>query len=112
VDQIVSDVLIKLTGLWERTRRGNPGNTYLVGRLGAAKILVFKNTRKENPDDPDFNIFLTEPSPPQQDKPPRIVADPRIVTDPVTITKDSSDRRVNELAAALDSRGPDEELPF
>ena len=64
----MSDVLIKLTGLWQRERRGNPGNTYLVGRLGAAKILVFKNNRKENPDDPDFNIFLTEPSPPRQEQ--------------------------------------------
>ena len=62
----MSDVLIKLTGLWQRERRGNPGNTYWVGRLGAAKILVFKNNRKEKPEDPDFNIFLTEPAPPKE----------------------------------------------
>ena len=64
----MTEILIKLTGLWEHTRRGNPGNTYWVGRLGAAKILVFKNNRKEDPDDPDFNIFLTEPSPPRQER--------------------------------------------
>ena len=62
----MSDVLIKLTGLWERTRRGNTeGQFYLVGRLGAAKILAFKNNRKELDADPDWNLFLTEPSPPQ-----------------------------------------------
>jgi hypothetical protein len=42
----MSEVLIKLTGLWER-RRGNLGNTYWVSRLGAAKVSVFKNNRKE-----------------------------------------------------------------
>jgi hypothetical protein len=36
--------------------------------LGAAKILVFKNNRKEKPDDPDFNVFLTEPLPPRQEQ--------------------------------------------
>jgi hypothetical protein len=36
----MSEILIKLTGLWERTRRGNPGSTYWVGRFGAAKILA------------------------------------------------------------------------
>jgi hypothetical protein len=66
----MSDVLIKLTGLWEeRERRGNPGNTYWTRRLGAAKILVFRNNRKEGPDDPDVNVFITEPSPPRQERP-------------------------------------------
>jgi hypothetical protein len=67
----MNDVLIKLTGLWERERRGNPGNTYWSGRLGAAKILVFKNNRKESDSDPDYNVFITEPSPPRQDRPRR-----------------------------------------
>ena len=63
----MSDVLIKLTGLWERTRRGNTeGQFYLVGQLGAAKILAFKNHRKESDADPDWNLFLTEPTPPKQ----------------------------------------------
>jgi hypothetical protein len=66
----MSDVLIKMTGLWERERRGNPGSTYWAGRLGAAKILVFKNSRKESPDDPDYNMFVTEPSPRPEGKPP------------------------------------------
>jgi len=42
----MSDVLIKLCGLWQRQRRGNTeGQFYLVGRLGAAKIIAFKNHR-------------------------------------------------------------------
>ena len=45
----MSDVLIKLTGLWQRERRGNPGNVYWVGRLGAAKILMFKITVRKIP---------------------------------------------------------------
>ena len=55
----MSDVLIKLTGLWERTRRGNTeGQFYLVGQLGAAKILAFKNHRKESDADPDWNLLV------------------------------------------------------
>ena len=66
----MSDVLIKLTGLWERTRRGNTeGQFYLVGQLGAAKILAFKNHRKESDADPDWNLFLTESAPPKE-RPP------------------------------------------
>jgi hypothetical protein len=59
----MSDTLVKLTGLWERTRRGNPEHTYLVGRLGAAKILAFRNHRKECDEDLDWTLFLTEPTP-------------------------------------------------
>jgi hypothetical protein len=72
MDPAMSDVLIKLTGLWERTRRGNTeGQFYLVGRLGAAKILAFKNHRKESDADPDWNLFLTESTLPK-----RLSADP------------------------------------
>jgi hypothetical protein len=66
----MSEVLIKLTGLWER-RRGNLGNTYWVSRLGAAKVLVFKNNRKESDSDPDYTVFITDPSPERNDLPAR-----------------------------------------
>src|SRR5687768_14586205 len=72
MDQIMSDVLIKLTGLWERHRRGNAEEQcYLVGRLGAAKLLAFKNRSKQSDNDPDWTLFLTEPSPPRQNDTPR-----------------------------------------
>jgi hypothetical protein len=51
----MGDVLIKLTGLWERERRGNPGNTYWTGRLGAAKL----GTRKAPAGDRVATIWAT-----------------------------------------------------
>jgi hypothetical protein len=68
----MSDTLIKLCGLWERVRRGNTeeGHFYLAGRLGNAKILAFKNNSKQGPEDPDWNVFVTEPSRPRQNRPP------------------------------------------
>jgi hypothetical protein len=60
----MTDVLVKLCGMWQRERRGNTeGGFYLVGRLGAAKILGFKNHRKQSDDDPDWTFFVTEPTP-------------------------------------------------
>jgi len=62
----MTDTLVKLCGMWQRERRGNTeGQFYLVGRLGAAEILGFKNHRKQSDDDPDWNFFLTEPTPRQ-----------------------------------------------
>ena len=51
----MSEVLIKLTGLWERERRGNLGNTYWVSRLWHREKSWYSRTiaRKGNP---DFNV--------------------------------------------------------
>jgi hypothetical protein len=69
----MSDVLIKLCSMWQRTRRGNTEEEhfYLAGRLGNAKILGFRNHNKQSDADPDWNFFLTEPSPPRNDLPIR-----------------------------------------
>ena len=44
----MADVLIKLCGVWERTRRGNTeeGHFYLAGRLGNAKFLGFRKPQE------------------------------------------------------------------
>jgi hypothetical protein len=42
----MSDVPDQADWPWERERRGNPVNTYWTGRLGAAKLLVFRNNRR------------------------------------------------------------------
>jgi hypothetical protein len=112
----MSDVLIKLTGLWERDRRGNPGNVYWTGRLGAAKILVFRNNRKEGPDDPDFNVFITEPSPPRQERPAQ-QAERGVATGAVLEQRarewSPAERHRHEQALddPFDARPPDE-IPF
>lgn len=49
---------IPLTGLWMRTDKN--GNTYYTGSLGNARLMVFKNNRKENDNQPDYIMFLTE----------------------------------------------------
>jgi hypothetical protein len=110
----MSDVLIKLTGLWERERRGSPGSAYWTGRLGAAKLLVFRNNRKESPDDPDFNVFITEPSPPRQERPSRAAERGRATGQSLEeVAWDWSqaerDRYTQGLAAKFK---PDEEIPF
>jgi hypothetical protein len=110
----MNDVLIKLTGLWERERRGNPGNTYWSGRLGAAKILVFKNNRKESDSDPDYNVFITEPSPPRQGRPPAAAAARGHSTHAAAReiayawSHEQRDQHERELAERFDQRPPDE----
>jgi hypothetical protein len=109
----MSGVLIKLASLWERERRGNPGNTYWTGRLGAAKLLVFKNHHKQGPDDPDYNVFITEPSPPRQEQPPAYEAQRGRATDQASReigaawSRRQQDERVQELARRFDRRPPD-----
>jgi hypothetical protein len=115
----MSDILIKLTGLWERTRRGNTeGQFYLVGRLGAAKILAFKNHRKESDADPDWNLFLTEPTPPKErrelptggQRTYQAMRDKADEAAPAVFgSRADRDRHEQELAARFE---PDTEIPF
>jgi hypothetical protein len=112
----MSDVLIKLCGMWERTRRGNTeaGHFYLAGRLGNAKILGFRNHNKQSDADPDRNFFVTEPSPPRQDRPSRDTERGQASAEAVQERADDwwEKRRAEytkELAAKFQ---PDEEIPF
>lgn len=48
---------IELTGLW--ANKDKDGNTFLSGSLGRAKVLVFKNTHKqEGEKTPDYRMFI------------------------------------------------------
>lgn len=48
--------MIALGGLWKNTAAS--GVTYLSGSFGFAKLLVFKNNRKERENQPDYLIYL------------------------------------------------------
>ena len=50
--------LLRLTGLWKRTSAN--GREYLVGRLGAARLLVLENRDAGGEGEPDFIVFLAE----------------------------------------------------
>lgn len=51
-------VLLKATGLWERTSA--KGHTYYVGRWGGVKVLILPNRDRENDDAPPHLLFITE----------------------------------------------------
>ncbi len=48
---------IKLTGLWEETTKD--GKSYLSGTMmPGAKLLIFPNSFKKRPTDPDYIAYL------------------------------------------------------
>lgn len=47
-----------LTRLWERTSA--KGNTYLTGRLGAARLLVMPNRERQGDDDATHLLMVAE----------------------------------------------------
>ena len=48
--------LVALGGLWESTDKS--GSPYFSGRLGMAKILIFRNRKKESEKQPDYMIYV------------------------------------------------------
>jgi hypothetical protein len=48
--------LIELCGLWRQ--RSQSGTDYLAGSLGGARIMIFKNTRKETDNQPDYRLLI------------------------------------------------------
>ncbi len=51
--------LFKIGGLWKNKDKN--GNDYFSGDFTfGTKVLVLKNTYKEKPSEPDYNIFLTK----------------------------------------------------
>ena len=48
---------IKLSGLW--LNHTQSGDNYFSGTLGSAKLLIFKNTfKEEGSNQPDYNLYL------------------------------------------------------
>jgi len=50
--------MIPLTGLWEGTDKNQ--NKFFSGNLGNARVMVFKNTKKEKDNQPDYIVYLDE----------------------------------------------------
>ena len=51
--------MIQLCGLWKGTAKD--GRSYLGGNLGfGARLLVFKNDRKTEDKQPDYNVVIVE----------------------------------------------------
>lgn len=58
--------LIKIGGLWiNKSKDGK--TTYLSGNFGFAKILVFKND-KRNDKDPDYSMMIAEKPKPEPEE--------------------------------------------
>lgn len=53
--------MINVTGLW--SNKDKSGNTYLSGRIGGVKVLIFKNNKKTEDKHPDFNLMIDKYSP-------------------------------------------------
>lgn len=58
--------LVKLTGLYENQSK-KTGDTYFAGYLGAAKILILRDTRAE-PGKPGWSLFVQEREPKQDQR--------------------------------------------
>ena len=57
--------LVRIGGLWRNT---NARGTYLSGKLGQAKLLVFENGHKADDKHPDYIMYVA-PSKPPEDTP-------------------------------------------
>tara|TARA_E500000331_G_scaffold186505_1_gene179485 strand:+ start:1162 stop:1398 length:237 start_codon:yes stop_codon:yes gene_type:complete len=57
--------MVRLGGLWKQT--SNSGTDYLSGSFGNAKMMVFKNTNKEEgSNQPDYNIVMANKQKPEE----------------------------------------------
>ncbi len=57
--------MLRACRLWEKTSA--KGETYLVGRLGGVRVLVFRS-REEGPDASTHTLMFSE-APPKKDEP-------------------------------------------
>jgi len=72
--------MIELCGLWLQKTKAN--DTYMTGKVGNTKFLVFRNKYKKSPKEPDYRIFQQKtfeqypPPPPPEPKAPRPMTSP------------------------------------
>lgn len=57
--------MIRIGSLWKKQGQKGP---FLAGNFGDAVIMVFPNTKKTAPNQPDYSIVISEKK--QQEKPP------------------------------------------
>lgn len=50
--------MIEITGLW--LKKSENGDTYMVGKMGSAKVLIFKNKFKSKDNQPDYVFYIDE----------------------------------------------------
>ncbi len=55
-ENLMSDPKIRLGGLWKQ--KSKTGVEYLTGKLGTARLLIFRNEQKSNSNAPDYTMFL------------------------------------------------------
>lgn len=51
----------ELCAFWEKDRKG--GGTYLSGKLGKVRLVVFKNKYKTKDNHPDYICYVGDPEP-------------------------------------------------
>ena len=67
--------MIQLCGLWRGTTKD--GRSYLGGNLGfGARLLIFKNDRKTEDKQPDYNVLIVENERRDNAEPAQPTADP------------------------------------
>lgn len=49
--------MVKIGALW--SGKDKDGNSYLSGKMDSARLLVFKNNRKQNEKSPDWIVYVT-----------------------------------------------------
>ena len=57
---------LSVMGLWENTDKR--GNKYLSGNLGGLRVMIFKNTFKQNEKEPDYRMSITQAAPRNRDE--------------------------------------------
>jgi uncharacterized protein (DUF736 family) len=50
--------MIEVTGLWEK--RDKNGNTFFTGSLGGVSVMIFKNSKKQKENQPDWRVYFAE----------------------------------------------------
>jgi hypothetical protein len=59
--------IINVCGLWKNEKKDGTG-TYLSGKSGFIKYLIFKNERKENDRSPDYRLCIADIDKKKEDK--------------------------------------------
>ncbi len=71
---------IRVAGLWVNTPRNGQGDAYLSGSLSTgAKLIAFKNTRKQDAKHPDWHLHIAEKPRQQQGNEQQQQGKPQIV---------------------------------
>lgn len=59
--------MIKASGIWQN--KDKSGNTYLSGSMGGLRIVILRNTfKEEGSNEPDWNMYFEENKPKETPK--------------------------------------------